>query len=70
MKSRKPKATSPSVPSTRATIVSGSWRESMATRKAHQESIRIHSSSEPSWPPQTPATRYCSGSSEFECWAT
>ena len=70
MKSRKPKATSPKVPRTRATIASGSCRDSMATPKAHQVSISIHSSSDPSWPPQTPAIRYCRGSSEFECCAT
>ena len=53
-----------------AAIASGNWRDSMATANAHQLSISIHSSSEPSCPPQTAATRYWMGSSELECCAT
>jgi hypothetical protein len=58
MKSRKPALTSPSTPSTRATMASGRWRENSATASVHSDSIIAHSSSEPSCPPQTPAILY------------
>ena len=67
MKSRKPAATRPSTPSTRATMASGRWRERKDTATVQVESISIHSSSEPSCPPHTPATRYISGNCELEC---
>jgi hypothetical protein len=44
-------ATSPSTPSVRATSASGSERDASATASVQPASIRIHSSSEPSWPP-------------------
>jgi len=57
MNARKPAATSPSTPITRATIGSGSWRDSRLTASVQPLSISSHSSSEPSWPPHTAAAR-------------
>ena len=39
----------------RASTGSGKWRLNPATAAIHPTSIRIHSKSEPSWPPQTAA---------------
>ena len=57
MNSKKPTATSASTASTRDTMTSGSWRENSDTAIIQVHSITNHSSSEPSWPPQTPAMR-------------
>ena len=57
MNSKKPAAISPKMPSTRATMASGSWREKNDTPTIQQVSMKCHSSSEPSCPPQTPAMR-------------
>ena len=57
MKASRPTLTRPSTPSTRATMASGNWRENSATAIAQPASISTHSSSEPSWPPQTAARR-------------
>ncbi len=70
MNRMKPAATRPSTPCTRATMSSGRLREKAATASPHRDSISTHSSSEPSWPPHTPAMRYSRGSRELECWAT
>ena len=52
-KATKPKPTMPSTPSTRATTGCGSRRENSATAAFQQARISVHSSSEPSWEPQT-----------------
>jgi hypothetical protein len=70
MNSRNPTLTRPITPSTRATISRGRWRLKSVTPKVHTESIRIHSSIDPSCPPHTPAILYCSGSAELELEAT
>ncbi len=70
MNTRKPTATRPSTPSTRATMASGSWRENSDTASIQLVSMKCHSSSEPSWPPQTPAMRYIAGRLELECCTT
>ena len=57
MNSTKPTLISPITDSTRATIASGRCREKRATASIHIASIISHSSSEPSWPPHTPASR-------------
>ena len=57
MNRMKPIEISPMTPSTRATNGAGSLRLNCATASIHTLSIVSHSSSEPSWPPQTPATR-------------
>jgi hypothetical protein len=54
--SRKPTDTRPSTPSMRATIGSGR-RAQQATASIHSRQHQAHSSSEPSWPPQTAAMR-------------
>ena len=51
-------------------ICSGRWRLNTATATVHTVSISTHSSSEPSCEPQVAASRYCSGSCEFELVAT
>ena len=43
----------PITASTRASISSGSWRDSTATAKVQPPRIIAHSSSEPSWAPHT-----------------
>ena len=48
----------------------GRLNENAATAAVHKASISTHSSSDPSWPPHTAATRYTVGSKELECWAT
>jgi len=53
MNDRKPIATSPITPSTRATTTSGSCRDHSATAAFQVDSISAHSSSEPSCAPQT-----------------
>ena len=53
-----------------ALATDGPAREKAATAIPHKDSISTHKSSEPSWPPHTPAMRYSSGSRELECWAT
>ena len=68
--SRKPTATRPITPSTRATISSGRWRLLSATATVHAPSMNTHSSIEPSCEPQLAAIRYWSGSCEFELVAT
>ncbi len=57
MNSRKPTLTSPITPSTLATIASGTLRLNTPTSAVQTESVRAHSNSEPSCPPQTPETR-------------
>jgi hypothetical protein len=57
MNSKKPKATRQRVPSTRASMGAGNCREKRLTRSIQKVSIRSQRSSEPSWPPQTPAMR-------------
>ena len=52
---RKPTATSPITPITRATIGSGKWRLNAVTATVHTLSISTHNSSEPSCPPHTAA---------------
>ena len=66
----KPTLISPSTPSTRARNATGSPPDSAATSSVQVARIRIHSSSEPSCAPHTAATRYRSGSAEFELLAT
>ena len=66
----KQKAIRPSTPSTRARNAGGRLEEPAATASVQLDSIRIQSSSEPSWAPHTAATRYRSGSAEFELVAT
>jgi|GEM_PF-5168352 len=70
MNSNSPVVTSPSTPRTRATMASSSERERWATAKVQPPSMKTHSSSDPSWPPQTAARRYMVGSTELECSAT
>ncbi len=67
MNNSKPVATSPSTPSTRATMASSSERENCATATPQPDSINTHSSSEPSWPPHTAPKRYMVGNCELEC---
>ena len=50
-----PTLTSPSMPSTRAAKASGNPRLAEATASVQPARISIHSSSDPSWPPQTAA---------------
>jgi hypothetical protein len=57
MKSRKPTLTKPITPSTRATISSGRRAENTLTASVHSDSMKTHSSIEPSWLPQVAATR-------------
>ena len=57
MNVRKPTLTSAMMPSTRATMRSGRCLLNAATAVDQKPSIRVHSSNEPSWPPQTPANR-------------
>jgi hypothetical protein len=57
MKARKPTLTSPITPNTREAISSGRWRLNTVTATDHPASISSHSSSDPSWPPHTPAMR-------------
>jgi hypothetical protein len=70
MNRMKPIETRPMMPSTRATNASGSLRLHCATASIQALSMASHSSSEPSWPPQTPAMRYGSGSVLLELLAT
>jgi hypothetical protein len=56
-------------PSTRATISSGRWRLER-DGDVQPPSISTHSRIEPSCEPHVAATRYCSGSCEFELVAT
>ena len=70
MKERKPTLISPSTPNTRDTMSSGKWLLNTLTAIVHSDSINTHNKSEPSCPPHTPATRYSSGSAEFELDAT
>ena len=70
MNSRKPTATSPRIPRTRETMASGNCRENSETAIIQDVSMKCHSSSEPSWPPQTPAMRYIAGRPELECCTT
>src|SRR3954470_16595028 len=67
---RKPAATTPIAPSTRAASGSGSRCERIATATVHPARISVQRRSEPSWPPHTAARRYCSGSLELECCTT
>ena len=57
MKSKKPSETRPITPMIRAANGKGSLRLKRATATDHRLSINTHSSSEPSCPPQTAATR-------------
>ena len=70
MNRMKPMLTRPMMPSTRATKGCGRRRLHCATASIHTLSIASHSSSEPSWPPQTPAMRYQIGSALLELLAT
>ena len=54
---RKPQLTSPITPSTRANMVSSSWREKIETARVQPAKIRDHSKIEPSWLPQTAVIR-------------
>jgi hypothetical protein len=56
MKAMKPTATSPSTPSTRAFSVVGRSRPNPATAPPHSARISTHSTMEPSWLPQAPAS--------------
>ena len=51
-------------------MASGNWRENSETAIIQEVSMKCHSSSEPSWPPQTPAMRYIAGRLELECCTT
>ena len=57
MNNRNPTPTIPMTLSTRDTISCGKLRLKMLTANIHSPSISVHNSSEPSWPPHTPATR-------------
>jgi len=57
MKARKPAATRPSTPCTRAANTAGRSRLRAATAADQADSIHTHSSSEPSWPPQVAVMR-------------
>ena len=57
MNSRNPQLTSPSTPSTRASISRGSRRPKNVTAVVQPPSIRVHSSSDPSWLPQVAESR-------------
>ena len=54
--SRKPQATAPSTPMTRARKLAGKDRPRAATSPPNNVSIRTQSIIEPSWLPQTPVT--------------
>jgi hypothetical protein len=66
----KPALTRPSTPTTRAANPGGRLRLNVHTPTVHAACTRIQSRSDPSWPPHTAASRYGSGSREFEFWAT
>jgi hypothetical protein len=70
MKASRPMPTRPSTANTRATMISGSWREASDTAAPQPASISTQSSSEPSCPPQTAEKRYRVGNWVLECWAT
>ncbi|MCY1216236.1 hypothetical protein D9M72_281060 [compost metagenome] len=67
---RKPALIAPITASTRATAASGSCRLHADTASDHRPSISVHSSIEPSCPPQTAAMRYASGSALLALAAT
>jgi len=68
--SRKPTDSQPITPRMRASTGVGSARLKCATASVQPHCISNHSSIEPSWPPQTAATRYQKGRSWFELLAT
>ena len=70
MNSRKPTATSPMTPMTRAIITSGMLRLKSVTAPVQTDNVSAHSSSEPSCPPHTAENRYCVGNWVFEFCAT
>jgi len=70
MNSRKPKLTIPITARMRATTGRGRLPENRVTASIQTASMKVQSSSEPSWPPQTPAIRYCKGRAELEFDAT
>ncbi len=57
MNSRKPTLIMPMTDRTRAVMGSGTPRLNTVTAPVHTASIRLHSSSEPSWAPQTAEMR-------------
>ena len=57
MKRKNPMLMSASTAKIRAAMRSGIWRVNAATAPLHAAKIKLHSSSEPSWPPHTPAMR-------------
>ena len=70
MKTKKPMLIQPMTPRMRASVARGSWRLNSTTAKVHSASISVHSSSDPSCPPHTPAMRKNTGSRELELAAT
>src|ERR1700693_2753456 len=66
----KPTLIRPSTPTTRANTSAGNCLLNNVTARVQAESMKAHSSSEPSCEPQVAAKRYCSGSCEFELLAT
>ena len=70
VKAMNPTLTRPSTASTRATVSSGRLRLKRATARLQPDSMNCQSNSDPSWPPQVPATRKGQGSSELACWLT
>ncbi len=70
MNSRKPTVIIPMTASTRATISGGRLRLKAAMAALHPASIKAHSSSEPSWAPQTAEILYTVGSRVLPFMAT
>ncbi|MNC05212.1 hypothetical protein D3C75_526770 [compost metagenome] len=68
--SRKPKLIIPITASTRATASCGMLRLNSATANVQALSSNTHSSNEPSCAPQVAATRYHTGNSLLELFAT
>ena len=70
MNKRNPRLTSPITPRIRARIACGRCREARVSATIHPVRMNVHSSREPSCPPQMAAKRYWRGSAEFELAAT
>ena len=68
--SRKPPETRPSTPSTRARREEGRLWPKAATVAPQSESMKHHSTIEPSWFPQVPVIRYSRGTALEEKFAT
>src|SRR6266481_1694516 len=67
---KKPTATKPITPNTRATISFGKCLLKVATADVQIDRKNTHNNNDPSCPPQIAAKRYCAGNCEFECVET